>query len=86
VRGAERAISPAPDDGAADLRLCTGLLVASGSSRATTTVWRYDLCANHHPDHDTIASSGGRTSAFSQLFGQCFVGREAGVLACGSEH
>ena len=87
ARQRQRAISTHDDAGAFNLRLCHGLFSSRRIERATyeSVAVRY-LCANHHPDHDTIAKFRRENEA---LFGSCFsqvllLAQEAGVLRVGA--
>ena len=66
---------------------CTGLLSSRRIERATydSVALRY-LCANHHPDHDTIAKFRRENEAFfRESFGQVLLmTREAGLLRLGA--
>ena len=66
---------------------CTGLFSSRRIERATydSVALRY-LCANHHPDHDTIAKFRRENEAlFRESFGQVLLmAREAGLLRLGA--
>jgi transposase len=66
---------------------CTGLFSSRRIERATydSVALRY-LCANHHPDHDTIAKFRRENEAlFRKSFGQVLLmAREAGLLRLGA--
>jgi transposase len=66
---------------------CTGLFSSRRIERATydSVALRY-LCANHHPDHDTIAKFRRENEAlFRESFGQVLLmAREAGLLHLGA--
>ena len=66
---------------------CTGLFSSRRIERSTydSVALRY-LCANHHPDHDTIAKFRRENEAlFRESFGQVLLmAREAGLLRLGA--